>query len=99
MVRAPALAALSILAAIVASPAVSQSGQAMAEACFVCHGPSGRNDGGSIASLAGQPRDVVAQQMTDFKADRRAGTIMNRIAKSYSDEQIQRIAEYLATLR
>jgi len=46
--------------------------------------------------LLGQ-KEFVQRQMADFKADRRPATIMNRIAKGYSDEQIAAIADYLAT--
>ena len=78
--------------------AKAQSGQAMVQTCFVCHGPGGRADG-AIVPIAGLPKEHVARQMADFKADRRPGTIMNRIAKSYSDEQIASIVEYLASLK
>ena len=40
----------------------------------------------------------VLQQMLAFKTDQRPGTIMNRIAKAYSDEQIGAIAEFVAKL-
>ncbi|HJQ56911.1 MAG TPA: c-type cytochrome [Vineibacter sp.] len=74
------------------------SGQAMVETCYVCHGPDGKS-AGPIAPLVGLPKDHIVRQMADFKADRRPGTIMNRIAKSYSDEQIAAMAEFIATLK
>jgi len=94
---------LTVLAAAVAAfaPAavLAQSGQAIVQTCFICHGPGGRNDGGAVATIAGLPKEHVARQMADFKADRRPGTIMNRIAKSYSDDQLVLIVDYLATLK
>src|SRR5262245_17011959 len=93
--------AMIALAAVLLEPGVglAQSGQAITQTCFICHGPGGRNEGGAVISIAGLPKEHVARQMADFKADRRPGTIMNRIAKSYSDEQIQSIVEYLASLK
>lgn len=92
-----ALLAASVCAAL-SAPAQAQSGQAMAQTCYVCHGP-GAKGAGPIVSLVGLPKEHVARQMADFKADKRPGTIMNRIAKGYSDEQLALIAEYLATLK
>ena len=37
--------------------------------------------------------------LIEFKTDRRPATIMNRVAKSYSEEQIAAIADYLAALK
>ena len=95
------LVAVTLLAAasgLLPSTASAQSGQAMGQTCFVCHGPGGRSDG-AVVPIAGLPKEHVARQMADFKADRRPGTIMNRIAKGYTDEQMALIVEYLATLK
>ncbi len=81
-----------------AAPALAQSPLAIVQTCYVCHGPDARG-AAPIAPLAGLPKDHLARQMADFKADRRPGTIMNRIAKSYTDEQIGLIAETLAAMK
>lgn len=94
MVRKGAALA-AILVMIGTAPAMAQTGQAMAQTCYVCHGP-GAKGAGQIVALAGLPKDHLARQMADFKADKRPGTIMNRIAKGYTDEQLALIAEYLA---
>jgi sulfide dehydrogenase cytochrome subunit len=93
-----ALAVLAAVSAMTPIAAAAQSGQAMGQTCFVCHGPGGRSEG-AVAPIAGLPKEHVARQMADFKADRRPGTIMNRIAKGYTDEQIALIVEYLAALK
>jgi sulfide dehydrogenase cytochrome subunit len=74
------------------------SGQAMVQTCYVCHGPEGRSAEGMPALMHGQ-KEFVVRQMVEFKTDRRPATIMNRVAKSYSDEQIAAIADYLAALK
>ncbi len=93
-----ALCALTLLGADLASgTAQAQTAQAMAQNCFVCHGP-GAKGSLAIVALAGRPKELIAQQMLAFKADQRPGTIMNRIAKGYGDEQIAAIAEFVAKL-
>ena len=95
-----ALAALvaTLLAAGVAAAQDGPSGQAMVQTCYVCHGPEGRSAEAVPALMRGQ-KEFVVRQMTEFKTDRRPATIMNRVAKSYSDEQIVAIADYLAGLK
>lgn len=94
-----------IIAGMLATAAVGaplaahgQSGQAMAQTCYVCHGP-GAKGAGQIVGLVGLPKDHLVRTMSDFKGDKRPGTIMNRIAKGYTDEQLALIAEYLAALK
>jgi sulfide dehydrogenase cytochrome subunit len=96
--RALAAFAATLLAAAAAVAQDGPSGQAMVQTCYVCHGPDGRSVEGVPALMRGQ-KEFVARQMTEFKADRRPATIMNRVAKSYSDEQIVAIADYLAALK
>ena len=92
-----------VLAVLLAGASVAHaqegpSGQAMVQTCYVCHGPDGRSAEAVPALMRGQ-RELIVRQMLDFKADRRPATIMNRVAKSYSDEQIAAIAGYLASLK
>jgi sulfide dehydrogenase cytochrome subunit len=74
------------------------SGQAMVQTCYVCHGPEGRSAEGIPALMRGQ-KEFIVRQMIEFRTDRRPATIMNRIARSYSDDQIAAIADYLAGLK
>ena len=90
--------AATLLVAAAAQAQDGPSGQAIVQTCYVCHGPQGKSAEGVPPLLLGQ-KDFVQRQMADFKADRRPATIMNRIAKGYSDEQIAAIADYLAGLK
>lgn len=74
------------------------SGQAMTQTCYVCHGPDGRSVEAVPSLMRGQ-KELVVRQMLEFKTDRRPATVMNRIAKGYSDDQIAAIADYLASLK
>jgi len=96
--RALAVFAAMLLAAGAVAAQGGPSGQAMVQTCYVCHGPEGRSAEGMPALMRGQ-KEFVVRQMIEFKTDRRPATIMNRVAKSYSDEQIAAIGDYLAGLK
>ena len=46
--------------------------------------------------LKGRPQADIADAMTEYKSGKRAGTIMDRIAKGFSDEEIRAIAAWYA---
>jgi cytochrome c553 len=65
--------------------------------CTACHGPrlEGRE---SVARLAGQGRDYLIKQLTDFRSGARRDPqgAMQAISASLSDEDIESLAQYLA---
>lgn len=67
----------------------------LASSCAACHGPDG-NSPDAIPSLNGKSKDYIADAMKAFKSDRRQATVMNRLAKGYSDEEIDIIAGWFA---
>ena len=67
---------------------------ALADACAPCHGTDGMSPG-AIPALAGKSAAYITQRMLEFKADAREGTVMNRIAKGYDDDEIAAIAQHL----
>ena len=70
----------------------------IARTCYMCHGPEGKT-AGPMPRLNGQPAAAIAKALVDFKTDQRKGTIMNRIAKGYSDADLQAVAQYIGNLR
>jgi cytochrome c553 len=52
-----------------------------------------------VVRLAGLDRAAIVQAMQEFRSGRRVGTVMDRIAKGFSDEEIQAIAAWYATQR
>jgi cytochrome subunit of sulfide dehydrogenase len=68
----------------------------LADSCAACHGPDGQSPG-AMPPLHGRSADFLAQRLKEFKTDQRPGTVMNRLAKGYSDEEIALIATYLGT--
>lgn len=69
----------------------------LTQPCFACHGTNGTSTGLPIPSLNGLPEELLAASLLAFKKGERPATLMTRIAKGYSDEDLKLIANYLAT--
>ena len=67
----------------------------LAAACAMCHGTGGVSQGG-IPTIAGQSRDFLELGLRDFRDGKRPATIMQQIAKGYSDEEIGALAAYFS---
>ena len=89
---AAALAAAPLAAAAQDSPAA----RSLAATCANCHGTEGRSVTKEVASLAGLPREHIAGQMKAFRDGSRPATVMHQIAKGYSDQQIELLADYFS---
>ena len=93
-VVAVAIGAISIAAAAV----VSAEPPAGAASCSGCHPASARVTS-PVPRLAGLDRAAIVRAMQDFRSGQRAATVMDRIAKGFTDEEIQAIAAWYATQR
>ncbi|MBF0175634.1 MAG: cytochrome c, class I [Magnetococcales bacterium] len=71
----------------------------LSNTCDGCHGPGGVSPGPYMPSIAGMPYNFLKQMMTEFMKDERPSTIMSRIAKGYSDGEIDEIAKHFAGLK
>jgi len=92
----PALAGLALVAvAGSAGAADANLGRDVAANCTTCHGTDGRSRGG-IPSLVGQDKVNLVQQMTDFRDGKRPSTIMQQLARGYTDAEIDAAAAYRA---
>ena len=49
-----------------------------------------------VPPLKGRSQADIADAMVEYKSGKRAGTIMDRIAKGFSDEEIRAIAAWYA---
>jgi sulfide dehydrogenase cytochrome subunit len=72
------------------------SGQMLANTCVGCHGNKGESKG-AAPSINNLSAEQIVQVMQDYRSDKRPGTIMNRIAKGYSDEELKAMADYFAS--
>ncbi len=95
-----ALGVVVLGVSVLAQPAVAQKTfdvSVLAGSCANCHGTDGRSQT-VIPNLAGQPEDQLRQKLYDFKSDTPPAntTVMNRLVKALSDEQLDALANYFA---
>jgi len=64
-----------------------------ATSCSGCHSTAAAS---SIPPLYGRDAGDIARAMTGFRDGSRPATVMNRIAKGFSDEESRAIAAWLA---
>jgi sulfide dehydrogenase cytochrome subunit len=67
----------------------------LATACAGCHGLDGKGRG-QIPAIAGAPQANLSQALRDFKAGWRPSTVMQRIARAYSDSEIDDLAAHFS---
>jgi cytochrome c553 len=94
------LAGLSILggAAGVHAQASVAAGKAKAQACAVCHGPLGLSQLPNAPNLAGQPEIYLVEQLKAYRSGKRNHEVMSVIAKPLSDEDIEQLSAWYASL-
>ena len=72
------------------------SGEMLGNTCAGCHGTNGVSTGPAAPSISGLDYDYLVDSMTRFKAGERNATIMTRIAKGYSDADIEAMSKYFS---
>lgn len=70
-------------------------GELLANSCFSCHGFEGKLDNAEITPLANYPASLIISQMKAYRDGTRQGTIMNRHARGYTDEEIELMANFI----
>ncbi len=93
-----ALAAVIGCASIAAAAVASAEPPAGAAACSGCH-PASTRVTSLVPRLAGLDRPVIVRAMEDFRSGKRFATVMDRIAKGFTDDEIQAIAAWYASQR
>jgi cytochrome subunit of sulfide dehydrogenase len=66
-----------------------------ASSCSGCHPPSTSADI-KVPPLRGQNPEEIVAAMLAFRSGERPSTVMRRIAKGFSDDEIQAIAAWVA---
>jgi cytochrome c553 len=72
-------------------------GATLALSCTMCHGAQGMSVS-NAPNLAGQYPEVVIKQLEDYRSGHRNSPIMEAIARSLEDKDIQDLAAYYAYL-
>ncbi len=68
----------------------------LSNTCNGCHGTDGASVGVN-PTVGGMSQTYIIDQMKKFKSGERPSTIMGRLAKAYSDDEIAAIASYYST--
>jgi len=91
----PMMHLIAAVAIVLASAGVAFAAEAPAGAasCSGCHAATPRVET-PVPPLNGRPAADTTSQMMAFKAGQRPGTIMDRIAKGYSEDEIRAIAAW-----
>ena len=97
------MALIGVLTTMMSLTASAQSVDSLqvrswAAACANCHGTNGQAQTGN-ESLAGVSKDDLVKKLMDFKSGRKPATIMHQLSKGYSDEQLNAIAAYFASIK
>jgi len=72
-------------------------GRTIGSACFGCHGAVGMSGAAIPPIILGAPAAFIESALKGFRDGSRPSTIMGRIAKGYTDEDIAAVAQYLST--
>jgi cytochrome subunit of sulfide dehydrogenase len=85
-----AIGAVSIAAAV-----VSAEPPAGAAACSGCHAVSPRVTS-PVPRLIGVEQGAIVRALLEFRSGQRPATVMDRIAKGFTDDEIQALAAWFA---
>lgn len=83
-----------ILILLTGSAVAAAEAPAGASSCTGCHAAGAGVE--AMRSLAGRPQAEIDGRMTAFKSGREPATIMDRIAKGFSEDEIRAIAAWFA---
>jgi len=92
-----AATALFVAAGLTAGPAQADmaSGAVLTNTCYSCHGTDGKS-AGDMPTIAGKTKAFIITKLTDAKKGTADTTVMNRIAKGFTDAEIKAIAEFFS---
>jgi sulfide dehydrogenase cytochrome subunit len=71
------------------------TGKMLVDTCAGCHGTNGNSVGPASPSIAGMDPLVFVDMMIAFQDDYTYSTVMGRIARGYSEDELIQMGEYL----
>ena len=92
----PAMIGL-IVASTVQASGNPEQGKKKSQSCVVCHGPNGIASSPGFPHIAGQPVIYLAEQLQHYRNGKRQNPVMNVIAKSLTDQDIQDLAAWYSS--
>jgi cytochrome subunit of sulfide dehydrogenase len=83
---------VAVFFVLATAPAIAESSApAGASACSGCHGPRA-----AVPSLHDQAPDAIVAAMQAFRNGQRPATVMDRIAKGFTDDETRAIATWVS---
>lgn len=76
---------------VLAAVMLAAAGPPGAESCTGCHAR-----GAGVGVLQGRPADDIVAQMEAFRSGARPATLMNRIVRGFSPEEVRALAVWFA---
>jgi sulfide dehydrogenase cytochrome subunit len=89
--------AVGVMTITAAASAAGPNAAMLSNACAGCHGTHGGSAGMSMPSLAGQSKTAIVDAMKKFKSGERPATVMGRLAKGYSDAEIDLMGDFFSS--
>jgi sulfide dehydrogenase cytochrome subunit len=89
------LAAAVVIVLFAAARVAPAEPPAGAASCSGCH-PASTRFSSPVPRLIGMEQAAIIRAMQEFRAGTRTGTVMNRIARGFTDAEIQAIAAWYA---
>ena len=75
------------------------AGKQKAGVCTACHGSEGNSQNPAIPSLAGQPAQMIATQLFQFREGNRKDPQMSPMAEKLSNSEMNDLAAYFASVK
>ncbi len=96
--RVHGFALVVMLGGLLSAPgAYGQSTPSMlGHSCAGCHGTRGQS-AEPMPIISGLPQEYMAETMKRYKSGKRPSTVMGRLAKGYSNEEIEAMATFFAS--
>lgn len=102
MIRGFSLIAIGALLALTATQTFAAGdparGKTKTATCVACHGQDGNSVDPQYPRLAGQYADYLARALHEYKSGDRSNPIMKGFVTSLSDQDIDDISAYFATM-
>ena len=90
--------ALALAFALLAPAKAAETIEQRAVTCFACHGEHGQSEMENTPSLGGQQSPYALIQLFMFREKLRTFAPMNDMAKSFTDDDLQKFADFIAKL-
>lgn len=85
---------LAVSGAPMAAP--PDAGAMLASTCYGCHGPAGSSLGPATPTIAGMAVETFMDYMKAYQDGTRPTTVMDRIAKGYTDDELKLMAGHFS---